>query len=61
MVNQEHIDWADIVNKLSIQKEEAIAKLHIVLSHASDCDCYCNNDVYEGINEAIQILKRYMK
>ena len=59
MVNQEHIDWADIVNRLSIQKEEAIAKLDIVLSDAKYYDC--DNEVCDGINEAIQILKRYMK
>lgn len=59
MVNQEHIDWADIVTKLSIQKEEAIAKLEILIS---DREYYfCDDGVYEGINEAIQILKRYMK
>jgi hypothetical protein len=59
MVNQEHIDWVDIVNRLSIQKEEAIAKLDIVLSDAKYYSC--DNEVCEGINEAIQILKRYMK
>ena len=59
MVNQEHIDWANIVTKLSIQKEEAIAKLNIVLSDAKYYSC--DNEVCEGINEAIEILKREIK
>ena len=59
MVNQEHIDWATIVNKLVIQKEEAIAKLDIVLSDAKYYDC--DNEVCDGINEAIEILKREIK
>ena len=60
MVNQEHIDWAEIVSKFVIQKEEAIAKLDIVLSEAKyyyDCDI----DVCNGICEVIEILKREIK
>jgi len=59
MTNQEHIDWVGIVTKLVNQKEEAIAKLDIVLSDAKYYSC--DNEVCEGINDAIQILKRYMK
>lgn len=59
MVNQEHIDWAEIVRKFVIQKEEAIAKLEILISDKKYY--FCDDGVYEGIKEAIEILKREIK
>jgi hypothetical protein len=59
MTNQEHIDWAEIVTKLVNQKEEAIAKLDILLSDAKYYDC--DSEICEGIYDVIEILKRYMK